>query len=118
MYDTATVAVAPGNGFFAPPGASLAGTYNYYVCGPLDSTTVTTAGPNCTVSNSPANGVGSATVNRDGTLTNGNTPSGSSNAFTATQAGTYCFLGVYTPAAGSVFSGSSDSSSGECFSCQ
>src|SRR5205823_8064003 len=41
--------------------------------------------------------------------------SASSANYTPSAAGTYCFRGVYTPANGSPYLGSSDASTGECF---
>lgn len=85
-------------------GSAPTGTVTFYVC------SKTTTGCD------PANGTaltGTVSSPNPATLVNG---SANSPAFSPPAAGKYCFAGVFTPAAGTFNEGSSDTSSGECFS--
>ena len=86
-----------------------AGTVAFYVCGP------TTANALCTSTTTP---VGTATL--PASADTGFVATGTSSAFTAPSAGTYCFAAVFTPTSGSAYGGSSDNTTGtvdaaECF---
>jgi hypothetical protein len=92
-----------------PSGGLPTGTVTFYLCGPVAAPAL------CT---STANPVGTATLPSPGDT--GIVSTGHSNTVTPTQPGTYCFAAVFTPAAGSTYTGSSDNQSGtldasECF---
>lgn len=100
--DTVSVTGVPGGGL-------PTGTVTFYLCGPL------TAPALCTSTATP---VGTATVPSAGDT--GIVSTGHSNTVTPTAPGIYCFAAVFTPAAGSTYTGSSDNQSGtldasECF---
>ncbi len=85
------------------------GTVAFFVCGPLPAPAL------CTSTATP---LGTVTLPSPGDT--GIVSTGISLPFTPTAVGTYCFAAVFTPAPGSVYSGSSDNQSGtidslECF---
>ena len=94
-------------------GGAPAGSVTFSVCGP----TATGADALCTPT--ATNTVGSAATLTK--ATSDTSTATTSTAFTPTTVGTYCFAAVYTPTAGSNYSGSSDNVTGtidtnECFS--
>jgi hypothetical protein len=96
---------------------NINGTVSFFLCSPSDMANATPVETTCDTGGSAASGNPVA-------LTPG-TPVGplflpfstadSTAAQTVNQTGTWCFRAVFTPATGSPYTGSSDHSSGECF---
>jgi hypothetical protein len=86
------------------------GTVTFFVCNPSQ-----TSGGACPTGNGTQ--VGSPVTTTAIAGSNPPASSADSDAVTANQTGTWCFRGVYTPggANGNNYTGSSDASSGECF---
>jgi hypothetical protein len=92
-----------------PAGGAPTGTVAFTVCGPFTTPALCPSGTS--VAPTPVTLI-------PGT---GDTSSATSGAFTPTSVGTWCFAAVYTPAAGSNYTASSDNIAGlpstaECFS--
>ena len=104
VRDTATVA---GNATVVP-----AGTITFYICGP------STSAPGA--SGTLLNGCTSQTTQVGATKTLNGSGSATSDAYFVTSSGYYCFLAVYTPAAGSPYPSATHTNTiigtnGECF---
>ena len=86
-------------------GGSPTGTVNFFVCNPTE---VATNGGTCSTGGTAA---GSKT------LVAGTSPTSTadSDAVVANVVGTWCFRAVYVPTTGGNYTGSSDASTGECF---
>lgn len=86
-------------------GGSPTGTVNFFVCNPTE---VTTNGGTCSTGGTAAGSTA---------LVAGTSPASSadSDVVVANVVGTWCFRAVYVPTAGGNYTGSSDFSTGECF---
>jgi hypothetical protein len=90
-----------------PNGGPLTGTVTFFVCDPTQTSGGACPNPNGTQ-------VGNLPVPTVDLGTNPATATADSSAITANKTGTWCFRAVFTPGT-SAYSGSSDASSGECF---
>lgn len=104
VSDHALVTAAQGGG------GTPTGTVTFFVCNPTQTSGGTCPAPNGTQVGDPV-----TTQPVDGS--NPPAASADSNAVNANMTGTWCFRAVYTPAGANAtnYTGSSDASSGECF---
>jgi hypothetical protein len=98
-------------------GGTPTGTINFYVCSPSQLDDPTDANDNVNTCDVGGTSKGSKTA----TAIASSAPPQSeatSDAVTASSVGTWCFRAEYVPTTGGNYTGSSDSSTGECFLVQ